>query len=115
MTGIQHKGVTVNESTPTDDRSLEDVAREELGLLWNDLNRERSLAINGEWSMNCDHLVERIKALTPLVGPTPWEEIQIPLLELGIYQRVHTELGIPVDVDMERIAKTRASIERRGL
>jgi hypothetical protein len=96
-----------------DGQKLEEVAREELGLLWGDLNRARQSAINGEWSMNCDHLVERIMALTPLVGPTPWEEIQIPLLELGIYQRVHAELGVPVDVDMERVAKTRTSIDGR--
>ncbi|GFE20000.1 hypothetical protein [Streptomyces nigrescens] len=96
-----------------DHQKLEEVAREQLVLLWGDLERARCSAINGKWSMMCDSLVERIKSLTPLVGPTPWEEIQIPLLELGIYQQVHAELGIPVDVDMERVAKTRESIDGR--
>jgi hypothetical protein len=94
-------------------QKLEEVAREELSLLWGDLHRARQSAINGRWSIQCDHLVERIKALTPLVGPTPWDEIQIPLLEHGIYQRVHEELGVTVNVDMDRVAETRASIDGR--
>lgn len=98
----------------TDTAKLLEVAREELGLLWGDLNGARQSAVNGEWSMKCDHLVERIKALTPLVGPTPWEEISIELLEMGIYQRVHSELGIEVAPDMDRVAGVRSRIDVRG-
>lgn len=100
-----------------DTRKLEEVARTELAYLWGDLNDARMYATNGQWSMKCDSLVERIKHLTPLVGPTPWDEIQIPLLELGIYQRVHAELGIDVPEvhpDMERVAKLRADLERQA-
>jgi hypothetical protein len=94
-------------------RTLEDAARWELVLLWDDLDRARREALNGEWSMGCDGAVERIRMFTRLVGPTPWEQIQIPLLENGIYQRIHEELGIAVDVDMERVAGVRASINQR--
>jgi hypothetical protein len=93
------------------------VAREELACLWYDLHEARMYAINGKWSMKCDSLVERIKDLTLLVGPTPWEEIQIPLLGLGIYQRVHAELGIDVSEvqpDMERVAGVRAGLDARS-
>ncbi|MER5461695.1 hypothetical protein ABT010_13595 [Streptomyces sp. NPDC002668] len=93
--------------------TLRAAIREELGCLWNDLNTARQSAIRNQWSIRCDHLVWRIKDLTPLVGPTPWDEIQIPLLEDGIYQRIHAELGIEAPVDMERVAKTRASVDAR--
>ncbi|MEU4967753.1 hypothetical protein [Streptomyces smyrnaeus] len=94
--------------------TLREAAVEELADLWRDLDNARRFAVNGEWSMQCDWLEERIKRLTPLVGPTPWEEIQISLLERGIYQRIHADLGIDVAVDMERVAKVRESIARRG-
>jgi hypothetical protein len=87
--------------------------REELDHLWNDLNSARQFAINGVWSIACEGTEARIKALTPLVGPTPWECVQIPLLELGIYQRIHAELGVEAPVDMEHVARTRASIDAR--
>jgi len=93
--------------------TLRKAVREELADLWSDLHTARRAAINGVWSMQCDRLVWRIKSLTPLVGATPWEEIQIPLLEDGLYQRIHSELGIPVTVDMKRVAKVRASIDKR--
>lgn len=93
--------------------TLREAVREELDALWSDLNIARRDAINGIWSIRCDGLVERIKALTPLVGATPWEQIQIPLLEEGVYQRIHAELGISVDVDMERVTEVRGHIDER--
>ncbi|MEU5580913.1 hypothetical protein ABZ791_30015 [Streptomyces huasconensis] len=87
------------------DVRLRDVAREELAFLWDDLHDAQCSAAGERWSMACDRLVERIKALTQLVGPTPWDEVQIPLLVNGVYQRIHDELGIPVTVDMERVAR----------
>lgn len=93
--------------------TLHTVARWELLCLWSDLNDARHSAIADSWSMRCDGLVDRIKMLTEHVGPTPWEEINIGLLEAGIYQRVHAEMGVAVDVDMASVAETRASIEAR--
>lgn len=88
--------------------------REELMLLWGDLDTARQSAIRpGTWSIRCESIEDRIKQLTPLVGPTPWEQIQIPLLELGIYQRIHAELGVEAPVDMEGVAETRRRIEER--
>ena len=93
--------------------TLETVARWELLCLWSDLNDARRSAIRDSWSMNCDDLVDRIKMFTGHVGPTPWEEIDIDLLEDGVYPRVHAEMGVAVDVDMASVAETRASIEAR--
>jgi hypothetical protein len=96
-----------------DAQNLEDAARWELELLWDDLNNARRYAANGAWSMGCDHLVSRIGMFTRLVGPTPWEKIQIPLLEDGTYQRIHAELGVEAEVDMGRVAETRRRIDAR--
>ena len=98
----------------TGTEKLKEVARGELACLWSDLEEARRRAYSNAWSMGCDSLVERIKALTPLVGPTPWDEVQIPLLEDGVYQRVHAELGIEVTVDMAKVAETRAYLNRQA-
>lgn len=86
---------------------------EELHALWDDLNRAIDRAINCTWSSEAEGLKERIQRLTKLVGPTPWEQIQLPLLERGIYQQVHAEISVPVEVDMERVARSREYIEGR--
>src|SRR6266487_312620 len=92
---------------------LEDAARDELDALWADLDTAVRYAANGQWSITCDWLTDRIKRLTQLVGPTPWEQVQIPLLESGVYQRLHAELDVSVEVDMARVAEVRASIDAR--
>ena len=100
-----------------DVEKLEAVAREELACLWGDLDEARRSAINGSWSVRCDSLEERIKDLARVVGPTPWERIQIPLLELGIYQRIHADLGIDapeVQPDMDVVAEMRADLDQQA-
>ncbi|MEK2474017.1 hypothetical protein [Streptomyces noursei] len=87
--------------------TLRAAIRDELESLWDDLDTARSSALNGHWSTTCDFLVDRIKKLTSLVGPTSWRSIQLPLLEDGIYQRVHRELGVDAPVDMEAVAQER--------
>lgn len=81
--------------------------------MWEDLYEARNSSINGEWSIRCDHLVGRIKNLTLLVGPTPWNEIQASLLETGVYQRVHTEIGVTVHPDVEHVMQERRRVEKR--
>jgi hypothetical protein len=89
---------------------LEDAAREELADLWADLDREIRYAYTGDWSIGCENIKERIHRLTRLVGPTPWEQVQISLLERGVYQRINAEVGYEVEVDMQRVAEVRAVI-----
>lgn len=86
---------------------------DELHSLWDDLNRAIDRAINCTWSIEAEGLKERIQRFTKLVGPTPWEQVQLPLLENGIYQLVHAEIAVQAEVDMERVARTRASINAR--
>lgn len=91
-------------------QSLRAAVRDELDSLWDDLAKARDTAIRGKWSMQCDSLVERIKKLTALVSPTPWRSVDLELVEDGIFQRVHSELGVHTPVDTEAVARARAMI-----
>lgn len=103
----------MNAADLPDREALLAAMRDELDALWYDLHQAQRDAMNGQWSINCDGLAERIRIFTALVGPTPWEQIQLPLLENGVYQRLHAEWDVQADVDMVRVAETRASIEER--
>lgn len=92
---------------------LAEACRNELKNLWTDLRKAVDSAINCTWSIEALHIKGRIQKLTRLVGPTPWEAIPIPLLEQGIYQKVHAEIGVAAEVDMEGVARTRESIDER--
>lgn len=94
-----------------DPEVLRAALRKELDYLWADLGGAMSQATNGSWSIECRCLEERIKEITMLVGPTPWDEIQLPLLESGVYQRIHADLGVEAPVDMDRVAKAQASLD----
>lgn len=101
-------------NTPSELETLRETLRGELYFLWRDLDNAIQTAIDGKWSMRCDSLAERITRVTKLVGPTPWEEVLLPLLEQGVYQRIHAEIGVDAPVDMARVAKARASIDARS-
>lgn len=88
--------------------TLRAALREELSYLWTDLQTARRDAYKGGWSMQCDWLVERIKTITPLVGPTPWTELDIELIEDGVYQRIHAEIGVDAPYDEDGVRKHRA-------
>ena len=94
-------------------KDLEEALHDELLSLWTDLTQARGTAINTDWSIRCGDIAHRIKQLTKLVGPTDWEYVSIDLLEAGIYQRLHAEIDVTVEVDMARVAEVRANIERR--
>jgi hypothetical protein len=91
---------------------LRGLLREELVHVWTDLEQAIRRAHDGQWSMECDWFLDRIKTLTQQVGPARWEELPITLLESGLYQRTHAELGIDAPVDMDRVAEVRAVINK---
>lgn len=80
---------------------------------WGDLQAARGRANRGVWSMECDWLVQRIIGMTRLVGPVPWEEIQVDLLLDGIYERVHEAAGTPTPLTEDDRARAREVLERR--
>jgi hypothetical protein len=92
--------------------TLRDALAEELSFLWTDLQSARREALNGKWSMGCEWFEERIKTLTPLVGPTPWEKLDIELIEDGVYQRIHEEIGIDAPYDEEGVRKHREWLDK---
>lgn len=80
---------------------LELAVREELAMLWDDLEIAHSR--RRVWSIHCMDLAERIQHLTKLVGPTAWGEVPWTLLADGIYQRVLAEIGIEAGVPLEKV------------
>lgn len=91
--------------------TLREALAEELSYLWTDLQSARRDALNGKWSMGCDWFEGRIKTITPLVGPTSWENLDIELIEDGVYQRIHREIGVDAPFDEEGVRKHRARLD----
>lgn len=99
MTAWPARLVPLDDEQPT---TLEEAARDELMLLWSDLNAAIEQAHRGGWSMRCEYLASRIVALTRHVGATPWEQIDVKLVRCGAYERIHQEAGLeypPIDWD----------------
>jgi hypothetical protein len=90
--------------------TLRSALRDELSCLWTDLHTARRSAYRNSWSMHCDWIAERIKTITPLVGPTPWTKLDIELIEDGVYQRIHAEIGVDAPYDEEGVRKHRARL-----
>lgn len=86
---VAEAGATEEHATP--DSAL----RWLLELAWADLQAARASAMNGRWSMACDAQVDRIVGLTRLVGPLPWEAVDVDLLLDGVYERIHEAVGVP--------------------
>ncbi|MER7361902.1 hypothetical protein [Nonomuraea wenchangensis] len=93
--------------------SLEEAASDELMRLWGDLADAMRDARNGCWSVGCEDVAHRIAVLTRALGKaTPWQQVQIELLETGVYQRFHDLSGVPYEPpDMAVVAEMRAERE----
>ncbi|MGA4989904.1 hypothetical protein [Nonomuraea bangladeshensis] len=91
-----------------------EAASDELSRLWGDLHEQIRDARDGCWSVGCEDIAHRIAVLTRALGKaTPWQRIQLDLLESGIYQRFHDLAGVPYEQpDMEWVAAELA--ERRS-
>ncbi|TYB69989.1 hypothetical protein FXF51_05990 [Nonomuraea sp. PA05] len=81
--------------------------------LWGDLHEQIRFAYNGCWSAGCEDVARRIAVLTRALGrATPWQQVQIELVETGIYQKLHDLLGIPYEQpDMQAVVEVRAERE----
>ena len=94
--------------------TLRNALRDELSCLWTDLQTARRSAYKDGWSMHCDWIVERIKTITPLVGPTSWRQLDIGLIEDGVYQRIHEEIGVAAPYDEEGVRNHREWLDGSG-
>lgn len=104
----------LGEETQTEEYATPDSAlRWLLRCAWDDLQQSRGQAINGRWSMSCDHQVSRIVGLTRLVGPVPWEVVQVDLILDGVYERIHEATGTPTPLSADDRARALAVKERR--
>ncbi|MEV0382376.1 hypothetical protein [Nonomuraea sp. NPDC050643] len=93
--------------------TLEQAASDELMRLWGDLHEQMRWARDGCWSIGCESVARRIAVLTRALGKAArWDDMQIELLETGVYQRFHDLMGIPYEPpDMDVIARMRAERE----
>lgn len=96
--------------------TLEQTAYDELTRLWGDLHQALTSARNGEWSIGCDAITRRIVRLTRALGRAArWQDVQIGLLENGVYQRLHDLMGVEVEPpDMAVVAEERRKQEGTG-
>jgi hypothetical protein len=93
--------------------TLEEAAADELMRLWEDLYEAVRQARNGCWSIGCENVAHRIAVMTRALGKAArWQDMQIELLETGIYQRMHDLMGISYEQpDMQVVAEMRAERE----
>jgi hypothetical protein len=104
---IANAGATQEYATP--DSAL----RWLLNLAWHGLQSARHEAMNGSWSINCDHQVTRIVGLTRLVGPLSWGPVPVDLILDGVYERIHEAIGTPTPLSADDRQRARALMERR--
>ena len=88
--------------------------RDELVYLWTDLAEAYrwSRATPPETSMGCENLINRIHAITALVGPISSDQIEMPFLLTGMYEQVHAQTGITVTVPKETLQQAREYVAR---
>ena len=93
--------------------TLEQASSDELMRLWGDLHHAMREARDGCWSVGCESVAHRIAVLTRALGKSVrWQDMDIELLETGIYQKMHDLLGVPYDPpDMQVIARMRGERE----
>lgn len=82
---------------PGDREDVTTCLRTELIYLWGELAAayRYSQASPPEKSMGFGSLVERIRRVTGVVGPVSGEHVECWFLELGMYERLHAEMGYP--------------------
>lgn len=83
------------------------------GLAWGDLQQARGRALNGVWSMECDNVIDQIVGITSLVGPEPWESVNVSLILDGLYERIHEAAGYPTPLSDADRARAQAVMDRR--
>lgn len=95
----------------TDDRAevYARALREELGHLWSDLAEAYRMSHTNppEKSQECQGVIERIWAITDLVGPCPPGRISMPFLLTGMYEKVHAEIGVRATVPEDMLQRAR--------
>jgi hypothetical protein len=79
--------------------------RKALEYAWTDFVVDvRSAVVPGSVSMSMEWRIEWIKELSEAIGPISWEHVEMGLLESGWFQRIHEQLGYPVDHEAIRVA-----------
>lgn len=102
---------------PRDVSVYVDALREELMYLWTDLAEayRMSRATPPESSPGFENVARRIHAITALVGPISTDQIEMPFLLTGMYEKVHADMGLQVSVPEDCLADARAYMESQQI
>jgi hypothetical protein len=93
---------------------MAEALRKELRCLWDDLMGV--YGSGGTWSIRCADLAERIVELSNLVGAVSWEELPIPLLTGGVYEKVMRDGGLAyVPIDWDEVARAEVALSTAPL
>lgn len=105
-----------NDATRHRNRLLVQALVEEQTNLWSDLATAKHDAANGEWSVQCDWLVDRIKSIVQLVDPTHWTYVPVVLLVENVYQSILDEVCVAYEPpDPDRLDQIKSEIEASGV
>ena len=99
-----------------DDDALRGWADFELECLWNDLRAAHQRTGYATWSTGCEHLGERVKTLTAILGPISWRRVPIAAIANGWFARINEMLGIenPDLPDEDGIAYAQMWVRRQA-
>lgn len=108
-----HRGYRVTPVGDTDPRAL---LRDVMVDLWHDLAQayRTSEASPRETSIGCHGLIKRIQDIARHVGPVDPGALEYPMVLTGLYETVHAEIGLDVEVPGELLAAARAYVEAGG-
>ncbi|MCV7174773.1 hypothetical protein [Mycolicibacterium sphagni] len=92
--------------------------RDELIQLWSDLDTAQRNAINGDWSIQCDGIGQRIKEASELVGPVDYADIGMTHLITGWFAAMNRRIGIvdpklPTDEEIAGYIEMQHQSDRR--
>lgn len=85
-----------------------------LQLAWDALQQARADAASDSWSAACDAQVRRIVGLTRLVGPLPWDAVDVDLVLDGVYEHLHEAIGMPTPLPVATRRRVEAVKTRRS-
>ena len=100
----------------TEPDALRQWADFELECLWNDLRQAHRARDYLVWTVGCEHIAERIKTLTAIIGPIPWTRAEISGVADGWFAKMCEKLEIadPDLPDVEGVDYARMWVQRQA-
>ena len=87
----------------------------ELECLWDELRRAHRHRDFQVWTTDCEHIADRIKTLTAIIGPVSWRKVPISGIADGWFAKMCEQLEItdPDLPDEEGVAHAQMWVQRQ--